>query len=54
MACAAINGHLNIVKLMLEKGADNYNETMEIVARRGHLNIVELIRERRNQSNCHH
>ena len=28
MAMAALNGHLNIVELMLEKGADNYNEAM--------------------------
>ena len=31
---------------MLDRGADNYNETMKTAARRGHLNIVELMLDR--------
>ena len=33
-----ITGQVHIVRLMLDRGADNYNETMETAARRGHLN----------------
>ena len=46
MAHAAANGHLNIVKLMFEKGADDYNEAMGEAALNGHLNIVELMLEK--------
>ena len=31
---------------MLEKGANNYNETMETAALNGRLNIVELMLEK--------
>ena len=45
---ASLNGNLNIVELMFEKGANDYNEAMTSEARNGHLNIVELIQERMN------
>ena len=40
---AASNGYLNIVELMLEKGADDYNEAMTYAAASGHISIVELM-----------
>ena len=44
---AARGGHLDIVKLMLEKGADNkYNWAMLNAANGGHIDIVKFILEK--------
>ena len=40
---AALNGHLNIVELMLEKGADDFNEAMAMAAISGQVHIVRLM-----------
>ena len=50
MAKAAWGGHINIVELMLSRGANDFNNAMEVALRKGHQNIVELIRERMNSS----
>jgi len=46
MIIAAKNGHIDIVKLMLEKGTTNYNEAMIIAAKNGHIDIVKLMLEK--------
>ena len=46
MAYAAEGGHIEIVKLMLEKGANNYNLSMENAAYGGHMEIVKLMLEK--------
>lgn len=43
MVNAASGGHIEIVKSMLQKGADNYNGTMKNAAHNGHIQIVELM-----------
>ena len=43
METAALNGHLNIVELMLEKGADDFNEAMAMAAISGQVHIVRLM-----------
>ena len=43
MTYAALNGHQNIVELMIEKGADNYNHAMSNAASQGHESIVRLL-----------
>ena len=40
---AAKGGHLNIVQLMLDKGADNFNWAMNSAAAGGHRDIVQLM-----------
>ena len=46
MSEAAEGGHESIVRLMLERGANNYNESMAKAACGGHLEIVELMLEK--------
>ena len=46
MTYAALYGHLDIVLLMLQQGANNYNEVLSKAAREGHQNIVELMLEK--------
>ena len=43
MVEAAVAGHEFIVRLMLFRGANNYNETLNIAARRGHESIAGLM-----------
>ena len=43
MAYAADGGQIEIVKLMIEKGANTYNWAMRIAAWRGHMEIVRLM-----------
>ena len=38
-----LNGHLNIVELMLEKGADDFNDAMAMAAFSGQVHIVRLL-----------
>ena len=49
MFYAANGGHIKIVKLMLEKGANNYNWAMNEASSGGHIDVVmlmlDLIRE---------
>ena len=45
MANATLNGHIEIVRLLLQQGANNYNEVLSKAAREGHQNIVELMLE---------
>ena len=40
---AALNGHIEIVRLMLFRGANNYNTGLMTAALRGHLDIVLLL-----------
>ncbi len=40
---ACRGGHLNIVGLMISKGANNWNRGLYDACRGGHLNIVELL-----------
>lgn len=40
---ATSNGHIDVVKYMLENGADNYNETLKEAASNGHIDVVKLI-----------
>ena len=43
---AAKGGHMHIVKLMIEKGANDYNGTMCIASLNGHMNIINLMLEK--------
>ena len=43
LTSAASGGHQNIVELMLEQGATNYNHAMSIAAYYGHESIVRLL-----------
>jgi len=45
MTYAAYGGHIELVNLMLEKGANAYNNAMIEAAYRGHMNIVRLMLE---------
>jgi len=36
-------GHMDIVQLMIQKGATQFNSSMYWAARGGHLNIVQLM-----------
>ena len=45
MTNATLNGHIEIVRLLLQQGANNYNEVLSKAAREGHQNIVELMLE---------
>lgn len=40
MSSAAEGSHINIVKLMLELGADDYFNTIKSAAYNGHINIL--------------
>ena len=46
MYSAALGGHIEIVKLMLEKGANNYNWAMECTAIGDHMEIERLMLEK--------
>ena len=46
METAAYYGHIEIVKLMLEKGAKNYDSAMSYAASSGHIEIVKLMLEK--------
>jgi ankyrin repeat protein len=43
---AACLGHIDIVRLMIEKGADNFNHAMFNAAKGGHIDIVKLLIEK--------
>ena len=43
MMDASYNGHIEIVKLMLDHGANSFNTSMECASRNGHIEIVKLI-----------
>ena len=43
---AAEGGHIEIVKLMLEKGATDYNRVMYKAAKGGHMDIVKCMLEK--------
>lgn len=43
MRQAARGGHMEIVNLMLQRGATNYSETMANAAAEGHIDIVKLM-----------
>ena len=43
---AAKEGHADIVKLMINKGANHFNNTMREAARKGHTDIVKLMIEK--------
>lgn len=45
MYSAVRNNHLDIIKLLVQKGADNFNEVMADAALFGHLPIVKLMLE---------
>ena len=45
MYYASESGHIEIVRLMLEKGANSYNLAMAYAARGGHIEIVRLMLE---------
>ena len=45
MVAAVRNGHIEIVRLMLAQGADDFNIGLMIAALRGHLDIVLLMLE---------
>tara|TARA_R110001599_G_scaffold348704_1_gene576198 strand:- start:112 stop:753 length:642 start_codon:yes stop_codon:yes gene_type:complete len=40
---AAKGGHIDIVQLMLDKGANNYNTIMRFASENGHIDIVQLM-----------
>ena len=42
---AARYGHIEIVRLMIEHGANNFDEAIPDAARCGHINIVKLLEE---------
>ena len=43
MFWAALGGYIEIVQMMLDRGADNYNGTMSNAAKGGHIEIVKLM-----------
>jgi ankyrin repeat protein len=43
MAYAAAHGHMDIVLLMLQRGAKDYDEAMDSAAEHGHADIVDLM-----------
>jgi hypothetical protein len=49
MVCAATGGHRNIVELMLQKGATDYNLAMARAAKGGHTDIVDLLLKKQRQ-----
>lgn len=46
MVLAAAGGHINLVKLMLEKGAKNYQRVRYIAEQKGHEDIVDLMNQK--------
>lgn len=40
---ASQNGHIDVVKFLIAKGADNFDHSMNAAAQGGHLNIIELM-----------
>ena len=40
---ASKNGHIDIVKLMLDNGANNFNSSIKNASENGHNDIVKLI-----------
>ena len=46
MYCAAVGGHITIVELMMENGANDYNLAICGAAQHGHINIVKLLLEK--------
>ena len=46
MQLASQNGHINIIRRMLEKGATNYNDAMASAAEGGQIEIVKLMLEK--------
>jgi ankyrin repeat protein len=46
MVCAAENGHIDIVRLMIEKGTKNFHEAITHAALYGHIEIVKLMIEK--------
>ena len=45
----ALRGHKNIIRLMIEQGANSFTESMVYAAQNGHEDIVRLIRDQINQ-----
>ena len=43
MRWAARGGHIDIVQLMLERGANNFNQAMKYASKGGHIDIVQLM-----------
>ena len=43
---ACEGGHMEIVMLMLERGADNYDHGLDYACERGHMEIVKLMLEK--------
>ena len=43
MEAAASNGYINMVRLMLSHGANNFNHSMVAAADYGHIEIVRLM-----------
>ena len=43
MMMTAGEGHIDIVQMMLDRGATNYNDTMKKAAEGGHIKIVEMM-----------
>jgi hypothetical protein len=44
MYSAALGGHKEIVQIMLDLGAKDYDEAMACAARNGHKEIVQMIK----------
>jgi len=49
MTTASKGGHVNIVKLMIEKGATDFDVAMSTAARAGNLEIVKLLKQYMNE-----
>ena len=49
MIYAAIGGYMDIVRLMLDRGANNYNEAVTVATEGEHIEIVRLIQEYQNE-----
>jgi hypothetical protein len=43
LVCACHNGHMDIVRLMIAKGASNWKWGLSSACRNGHMNIVQLM-----------